>query len=272
MAMKILRRTGLLLSAVSLSACFSFVTKEEGQKMTERIDLLERQLKSSGEQIKQQTEELNRLMKESQRLNTGLADSLQQSEKLRAELMQTKGQTEDIQKTLEAQQALQKQFLSEKAALDTRITTIEQRLPKPPPEVPDSPDAVLAAAQRALDAKQLNDARRMFSAFASKYGSDPRAAKAQLSVGDIYFREGKYDYAIGAYVKVIDNFPKADEVEISMYKAGESFLALKRCKDAQVYFQELIKRYPKTRFKADANDQITHIKDMMKSPKGSCVQ
>lgn len=267
--MAITRQVGVL-SVLLLGGCFSFVTKEEGQRMQDQITQLQGQLSRSSEQIKKQTEELNRLITESQRLNSVLADSVQRSEKLQADLMQTKGQTEDIAKALEAQQALQKQFLAERSALDTRITTIEQRLPKPPPDVPDSPDGVLQAAQKALDAKQLNDARRMFGEFVKKYPTDARASGAQLKIGDTYFNESKFDYAIGSYVKIIDLFPKADEVEPAMYKAGEAFLALKRCSDARVYFQELIKRYPKTKYKGDATDQINHIKDLTK--KGSCAQ
>lgn len=270
--MAIIRVAGGL-CLLALSGCFSFVTKEEGQRMQDQIASMQKQLSQSSEQIKKQTEELNRLIAESQRLNSVLADSVQRSEKLQADLMQTKGQTEDIQKNVEAQQALQKQFLAERSALDTRITAIEQRLPKPPPDVPDSPEGVLQAAQKALDGKQMNDARRMFGEFVKKYPTDPRAAGAQLKVGDIYFGESKYDYAIGSYVKVIDLFPKADEVEPAMYKAGEAFLAIKRCGDARVYFQELIKRYPKTKYKVDANDQLNHIKDLGKSKgPGACVQ
>lgn len=269
--MAMIRHTGAALCAVLLGGCFSFVTKEEGQRMQDQITQLQGQLNQSSAQIKKQTEELNRLIAESQRLNSVLADSVQRSEKLQTELMQTKGQTEDIAKALEAQQALQKEFLAERSALDTRITTIEQRLPKPPPEVPATPDGVLQAAQKALESKQQNDARRMFGEFVKKYPTDPRAAGAQLKVGDLYFNEGKFDYAIGSYVKVIDLFSKADEVEPAMFKAGEAFLAIKRCGDAKVYFQELIKRYPRTKFKGDATDQINHIKDLAKKG-GACVQ
>ena len=45
---------------------------------------------------------------------------------------------------------------------------------------------------------------------------------------------------------MVDNFPKSDVVPDAMYKNGLAFYALKYCGDAKVYFQELLKRYPKT--------------------------
>ena len=65
--------------------------------------------------------------------------------------------------------------------------------------------------------------------------------------------------AIGAYTKVVDNFPKSDVVPDAMYKNGLAFYALKYCGDAKVYFQELIKRYPRTSWKKEAGEQLRKL-------------
>ncbi len=44
-----------------------------------------------------------------------------------------------------------------------------------------------------------------------------------------------------------------------MYKNGLAFYQLKYCSDARVYFQELLRRYPKTSFKKDASDQLRNL-------------
>ena len=55
---------------------------------------------------------------------------------------------------------------------------------------------------------------------------------------------------------MVDNFPKSDVVPDAMYKNGVAFYALKYCGDAKVYFQELLKRYPKTNWKKDASEEL----------------
>ena len=76
--------------------------------------------------------------------------------------------------------------------------------------------------------------------------------------------EKRYANAIGAFTKVIDNFPKSEVVPDAMMKNGLAFYALKYCSDARVYFQELLKRYPKTGWKKDANDQLKKLQKDLK--------
>lgn len=52
------------------------------------------------------------------------------------------------------------------------------------------------------------DARRLFEAFVNRCPTDSRAAKAQFYIGDAYGGEKRFAYAMGAYPKVVDNFPK----------------------------------------------------------------
>ncbi len=73
-----------------------------------------------------------------------------------------------------------------------------------------------------------------------------RAESAQFDIGEAYAGEKRWANAIGAYTKVVDNFPKAEIVPDAMYKNGLAFYQLKYCSDARVYFQELLRRYPKT--------------------------
>lgn len=258
------------LAVLLSSGCFSFVTKEEGQKMQSEINELRTSLGKREQEIKRQTEELQKLSADAQRLTTVLADSAQKAEKLQADLMQTKGQTEDLSKILDQLSVQQKNFLDYRANLDRRLEGIELRLPKPPPPVPESPDALYSEAQRLLSGKQWDDARRMLEAFVSRFADDRRAARAQLDIGETFMNQGKYKNAASAYLRVVDNFPKSEEVEAALYKNGETFFALKRCSDALVYFRELLKRYPKSSFKSDANDQMKEIAKKQREP-GACA-
>ncbi len=58
---------------------------------------------------------------------------------------------------------------------------------------------------------------------------------------------------------MLDNFPKSPVVPDAMYKNGLAFYQLKYCSDAKVYFQELLKRYPKTTWRRDATEELRKL-------------
>ena len=55
----------------------------------------------------------------------------------------------------------------------------------------------------------------------------------------------------------------AESVPDAMYRNGQAFFALKYCGDAKIYFQELLRRYPKTEWKKDANEQLKTLVEGM---------
>jgi tol-pal system protein YbgF len=124
---------------------------------------------------------------------------------------------------------------------------------------PSTPDALYAAADKAVGAQQWADARRLYDAFVEKYPSDRRAARAHYEIGDAYAAEKRFAEAIGEYTKAIENFPGSDAAPDAMYKSGLAFYALKHCSDAKVYFQELLKRYPLTSWKKDAEQRLRDL-------------
>jgi tol-pal system protein YbgF len=178
-------------------------------------------------------------------------------DKLQVDVAQLTGRVDDLQHTVDA---LTKQFQDYRASSDTKLEQLTNATTtaKAPP-VPETPDAVLAEADKRLAAGQFTDARRLYEAFINRYPADARSAKAQYSIGEAYMGEKRYANAIGAYTKVIDNFPKSEVIPDAMYKNGLAFYALKYCSDAKVYFQELLKRYPKTGWKKEANDQLKKL-------------
>ncbi len=248
------------LSLSLLPAC-SYVTQEEGQRMQQQITQLQMLSQQSSQQVaeklQRQSEELNRLLDEARRLTSSLADSAQKTNQLTADQLVLQGKIEELQRSVDA---LQKQFNDYRAASDTKLEQLGNTVAtvKNPP-LPETPDALFAEAQKKLDARQYNDARRMYDAFINRFPTDARAAKAQVAIGDSYFQETKYANAIIAFRKVIDQHPKSEEVESAMFKAGQALFLIKRCSEAKIYFQELLRVYPKTRLKNDANEQIKEI-------------
>src|SRR5262249_52857078 len=157
-------------------------------------------------------------------------DSSQKSDKLQSDLLMLQGKLEETQRTVDA---VQKQFTDYRAQSDTHLEQLSNTIStiKNPP-LPDNPDGLYAEAQNKLAARQYNEARRIFEAFLNRYPTDPRAPKSQLAIGDAYFQEAKYANALIALRKVIDNFPKSEEVEMALFKSGQAFLLIKKCSEA----------------------------------------
>jgi TolA-binding protein len=262
-------RLALGLLPVGMAACW--VPLEEGQRMQQQISLLQQGSQQSRQELSQklqrQSEELNKLLDEARRLTSSLADSSQKSDKLQNELIQFQGRLEETQRSLEA---LQKQFGEFRAHSDTQLEQLTNSIAtiKNPP-LPETPDALFNEAERKLVTREFNEARRRYEAFLNRFATDPRAPKAQLNIGESYFQESKYANALIALRKVIDNYPKSDEVEAALYKSGQAFFVIKKCNEARTFFQELLRLYPRTRLKNDVNDQLKELTRSAKN-KATC--
>src|SRR5262249_21543108 len=154
--------------------------------------------------------------------------------------------------------AFNKNFTEYKAQTEGKLETLlNATTNQKQPPIPDSADAIYNQAQQRFNEKQWLEARRLYGAFVDRFQSDGRAAKAQYQIGESYLSEAppRYANAISAFTKLIDNFPKSEMVPDAMYRNGTAFYALKYCSDARVYFQELLRRYPKTEWKKDTNEQ-----------------
>lgn len=260
-----LRFAGVVLLAISTSGCFAFMTKEEGHELKQQIDDVKNLTAKNevhaaqlAQQLDEQLKRLRSVVDEATKVVTrNSADVGLQVQKLQTDLAQLTGRIDDLQ---HAQDALTKQFQDYRAASDTKLEqlTNAETVAKNPP-IPDNPDGLYAEASKHLQALKWQEARRLFEAFVNRYPADKRAARAQYNIGEAYAGEKRFANAIGAYTKVVDNFPKSDVVPDAMYKNGLAFYALKYCGDAKVYFQELLKRYPRTSWKKEATQQLRRL-------------
>jgi len=258
-------RGGVVLLAASVAGCFAFTTKEEGRELKQQIEEV-RTLSAKNElraaelakELDQQLKRLRTVVDEATKVVTrNSADVGLNVQKLQTDLAQLTGRIDDIQ---HAEDALTKRFQDYRAASDTKIEQLvnNSSAAKNPP-MPETPDALFAEGEKRMAAQQYTDARRLFEGFVNRYPQDPRAARAQYQIGEAYAGEKRYANAIGAYTNVVDNFPNSDVVPDAMYKNGMAFYALKYCGDAKVYFQELLKRYPKTNWKKDAAEELKKL-------------
>jgi tol-pal system protein YbgF len=271
----------LLPAAISLTfstGCGAFfVSREDGDAMQKQLEELKtRSAKLDADSVKLKTmlddyeaelKKMRSVVEEATKVVTrNSADVGLTVQKLQVDLAAVTGRVDDLSTNVTA---LGKSFNDYRASSDTKLEQLVNATTaaKNPP-IPETPDGAFAEAKKRYDAKQWNDARRVFDAFIARYSGDARAAQAQYFIGESYLAEQKYANAINAFSKVIDNYAKSELVPDAMFKNGEAFYALKYCGDARIYFQELLRRYPKTEWKKDANEEL---KKLQKDAKNKSV-
>jgi tol-pal system protein YbgF len=80
--------------------------------------------------------------------------------------------------------------------------------------------------------------------FLKAYPKDPRAAKAQLTIGTVYTNQRKFDLAILEYDRTIQTYPESDTKCTALYKKGQAFVELKQTAQAKEVFQSVEKDCP----------------------------
>ena len=254
----------IAIGSIALLSC-TFFTKDEGQELKKQVEEMRTQSQKHEERqaelAKQLDAELRRMRQvvddATKVITRNSADVGLTVQNLQQQLAQLTGRLDDLQ---HVQDTISKQFQDYRASSDTKLEQLNNtvNVSKSAP-MPDTPDALYSEGEKRLAAQQWAEARRLYEAFVNRYPQDARAARAQFSIGEAYLGEKRYANAIGAYTKVVDNFSKSDVVPDAMFKNGVAFYALKYCSDAKVYFQELLKRYPKTQWKKDATEELKKL-------------
>lgn len=230
------------------------MTSSRGKRLENELQILTARNKELTNEILNQrtlTENTNRVV------TRNTADAGSRVDLVQKDVGVLTGKVDDLQHSVEA---LTKQFQDFRAASDTKLETLSNVMTaaKTPP-LPETADQVYGEGERRLGNREWADARRLFEAFVNRYPQDARAARAQFQIGKAYEGEKRLANAIGAYTKVVDNFPKSDVVPDAMYYNGLAFYGLKYCGDAKIYFQELLRRYPKTTWKNQANSELKKL-------------
>jgi tol-pal system protein YbgF len=256
------------------TGCALYTSKEDGEALRQKIvDLEAAHKKALAEQQSRFDEQLSKfrvVVEDATKVTTrNSADVGLSVQKLQVDVAQLTGRSDDQQHALDA---LTKQFQDYRASSDSKLETLTNTLTnaKNPP-MPETPDALYAEGEKRLAMANWQDARRAFTAFVNRYPTDPRAPKAQYNVGEAWAGEKRWANAIGEYSKVVDNFKSSDVIPDAMYKSGLGFYQIKRCTDAKIWLSELLKRYPKTGWKKDVNDQLKKITKDQRSPE-ACIQ
>jgi tol-pal system protein YbgF len=103
-----------------------------------------------------------------------------------------------------------------------------------------------------------------FQDFLSKFPSDPRAAEAELKIGDALNAQKKYDAAITQYDIVLQKYPDSDKNKTALLRKGLA-QAEANLPQASTTLSEVMKRFPGTQ---EASIAQGKLKEMSPAQRG----
>ncbi len=86
--------------------------------------------------------------------------------------------------------------------------------------------------------------RQEFSDYLRYFPNAELASNAQFYLGEIGYAQRNYQDAVGAYDKVIVNYPKSFKLGAAMLKKGEALQALGQNASAARQYREVVRRFP----------------------------
>ncbi|MFN7950496.1 MAG: tol-pal system protein YbgF [bacterium] len=158
----------------------------------------------------------------------------------------------------------------------TAPTPVAPAVPAPAataPAAPVSPAALPPSQQfqtgySALQAGRYKDARNAFLAYLAGRPDEDLADDAQFYVGETFYNERQFEWALPAYDKLIKNYPRSDKVPAALLKQGLCFASLNYTGDARVVLLKLVDSYPSTEEARMAREKLKELGGSA-SPRGS---
>ena len=87
-----------------------------------------------------------------------------------------------------------------------------------------------------------------------------RLATAELYVGRFYYRKGAYPAAIGRFAQLLRTYPEATFADEVFFLLGDAYARNENRQEAASVFDELVKRYPQSRYASNARARLTALR------------
>lgn len=207
---------------------------------------------------------------------------LETMEQLRQEVANIRGDFEVLQHDYrtyeEAGLGYQQDVDWRMAWAEQRVAAVERSLgvkpPPPPPrdgaapatpETPAAPEEAITASTpeeyfqlitRNLEEAKGAAARAVARRFLTEYPQSDRAPEALYRIGESYQNETAYADAAAAFQVVVDKHPQSSWAPWAMLRQGECFAALGRKDAAQIFWKDVISRYPKSKAAKEAKAHL----------------
>jgi tol-pal system protein YbgF len=242
----------LPLAALLLSGC---ATRREIVRLKNQADFLQ--------------ESNQRLEERGARLDSLLAEQIELTNRLRADLATTLSGMDERMGIVE----------SKLEDLGHRFPELSRKMEQVKREISTTKKDTASAADTSsvmvnVDPKQLYDAAYLdltkgnydlavtgFSNYLKYFPETEQAANAQYWLGECHYAKKNYTRAAIEFHKVLENYSTGTKVPSALYKLGLSLLELKSVGQAKKYLQELAEKYPHTQEAKLASERLSKSKD-----------
>ncbi len=211
-------------------------------------------------------QELEKIKAEVTNVKTDRADFDTQIEELRAELTR---QRTLVEETTQANRQLAEEvrkleaLKTENQVLATRVQAIEQRAVdeelQQKKQVEDREKAGFEQGKALYDQGKFDEAAEVFRNVMKKSkGEEEKRAHFQLA--ESYFNAKDWESAAVEYSEFRKAHPKDNLVPTAIYRLATSFKNMGKSKEAKLFYEELIERYPKSPLTAKAKKDSAKLK------------
>lgn len=183
------------------------------------------------------------------------------SEEFRTELARL---STGLEEQGQAQRVQADDFNKQLTALNARVQTLEQQLAAasaaPPPKIQQkvaSYDSAKALFDEGKFEECVEEAKTVLR---SKSKSSPDARKAQFLLAEAYYASHDYGAAALEFSEFKKNYGKDPNVANATLRQAQSFKNLGKEKEAKLFYQEILEKFPKSPAAGQARKDLKKIK------------
>lgn len=183
--------------------------------------------------------------------SSGKVDQLSgQIQSLNDSLDELKARLTKVSKQLEDMQSSQQSIQAAQAADQAKAQAMAQAPP---------PDVLYNNALRDYNGNNLDLATQEFSDYIKFYPNTDLSGNCYFYLGEIQFRQAKYDQAAQSYDQVIQNFPTGNKAAAAQLKKGFALIELGKQDDGVSELRHVIQRYPKSNEALQARERLRKL-------------
>ncbi|MBI1862101.1 MAG: tetratricopeptide repeat protein [Deltaproteobacteria bacterium] len=211
-------------------------------------------------------QELERLKLELNSVRGEKADASYATDELRQEMARLTSIVEEnsqlAQRRFEESVKREEELRKEMGALQGRLEMMEGReLEIPPPKAePEKKSIRLDTGKKLLDAGKYAEAAEVLKEVAMNRSRAEEAKRAQFLLGEAYFELKDYASAALEFSEFKKSYPKDGQVPSAIYRQANCFRLINRPKEAKLFYQELLDKFPKHVLASKAREELKKIK------------
>lgn len=129
-----------------------------------------------------------------------------------------------------------------------------------PTDMPDSAKGLLDKAIGEMEANRQGVARFLLEKAVKEYAGDPVLDEVRYRLGETWALEKTWNKAALAFDQVVNNHPKSKWAAWAMLRQGEAFEQLGQKDGAMLFYEDVVRLYPKTEAANEARKKVRELK------------